>query len=362
MRIAAKRLRYVLEVTALVLRRRTRRRRCKRAKELQDLLGEIHDCDEMLPLVRARRPRAARRGRRRRSSSWPPTTTTWRRRWARRVAARRRLRAASRCWRCSSRRARMLLFERFLDRWKGLERNDFRARLERALAERPEPGEAQQQPIRPTNDGQVSSGGARMTSVTPTRSRLRRRARTRAVGLARPTRACTSTASSRGSTSTTASSSSPRTRRCPLLERVKFCAIYTSNLDEFFMVRVAGLHDQVDAGIDARGPDGLHAGRDARRDPRARRASSAGARSRCLERRAASRRWPSTASASLARRASPTTSARELDRALPAPDLPGAHAARRRPRAARSRTSPTSRSPSRCSCATRSPATRPSRA
>jgi polyphosphate kinase len=46
----------------------------------------------------------------------------------------------------------------------------------------------------------------------------------------------------------------------PLLERAKFCAIYTSNLDEFFMVRVAGLHDQLDAGIDARGPDGVSAG------------------------------------------------------------------------------------------------------
>jgi polyphosphate kinase len=44
--------------------------------------------------------------------------------------------------------------------------------------------------------------------------------------------------------------------RNPLLERVKFCAIHTNNLDEFFMIRVAGLHDQVDAGIDARGPDG----------------------------------------------------------------------------------------------------------
>src|SRR5918999_4047845 len=43
----------------------------------------------------------------------------------------------------------------------------------------------------------------------------------------------------------------------PLLERAKFLAIYQSNLDEFSMVRVAGLHDQVDAGIDTPGSDGL---------------------------------------------------------------------------------------------------------
>jgi polyphosphate kinase len=44
--------------------------------------------------------------------------------------------------------------------------------------------------------------------------------------------------------------------RVPLLERVKFCAIYTTNLDEFFMVRVAGLRDQIDAGVETSSQDG----------------------------------------------------------------------------------------------------------
>ena len=43
----------------------------------------------------------------------------------------------------------------------------------------------------------------------------------------------------------------------PLLERVKFCAIFSSNLDEFFQVRVAGLLGQAEAGVTVRSADGL---------------------------------------------------------------------------------------------------------
>jgi polyphosphate kinase len=42
----------------------------------------------------------------------------------------------------------------------------------------------------------------------------------------------------------------------PLLERAKFLAIFSTNLDEFFMIRVAGLDDQVAAGVGATQPDG----------------------------------------------------------------------------------------------------------
>ena len=43
----------------------------------------------------------------------------------------------------------------------------------------------------------------------------------------------------------------------PLLERVKFIAIVSSNLDEFHQVRVAGLLEQAESGVTTSGPDGL---------------------------------------------------------------------------------------------------------
>src|SRR5215467_15745178 len=43
----------------------------------------------------------------------------------------------------------------------------------------------------------------------------------------------------------------------PLLERIKFLAIYFSNLDEFFMIRVSALRAQVLAGDINKSPDGL---------------------------------------------------------------------------------------------------------
>jgi CHAD domain len=51
MRIAAKRLRYVLEVTGFCFGRPADTAR-RRARDLQDILGEIHDCEVMLPRVR----------------------------------------------------------------------------------------------------------------------------------------------------------------------------------------------------------------------------------------------------------------------------------------------------------------------
>src|SRR6185436_13527111 len=48
-------------------------------------------------------------------------------------------------------------------------------------------------------------------------------------------------------------------QRHPLLERLKFLAIFSSNLDEFFMIRVSGLQEALEAGVTETSPDGMTA-------------------------------------------------------------------------------------------------------
>src|SRR5438093_7868506 len=43
----------------------------------------------------------------------------------------------------------------------------------------------------------------------------------------------------------------------PLMERVKFLSIFSSNLDEFFEIRVAGIKQQIASGTNETGPDGI---------------------------------------------------------------------------------------------------------
>ena len=138
MRIAAKRLRYVLEVTAEPCFGPYARTAAKRAKELQDLLGEIHDCDVQLPrveeLVVTLRDEDADELRRRAGDAddLDPALTARLPHadiWRGLVALETYLRAR-----------RDLLYARFLTFWRDLEREGFRARLEYAIGERPEGG------------------------------------------------------------------------------------------------------------------------------------------------------------------------------------------------------------------------------
>ncbi len=134
MRIAAKRLRYVLEVTEPCFGPYARQAG-RRTKELQDLLGEVHDCDVLAPrvlgLIGTARTEAVVEVVRRAGDAEDldpalaadaPHREAWRGLEALLVHLRAR---------------RELLFARFLTFWAELEREGFRARLEYAIGERP---------------------------------------------------------------------------------------------------------------------------------------------------------------------------------------------------------------------------------
>jgi hypothetical protein len=130
MRIAAKRLRYVLEVTGFVFGKPADTAR-RRARDLQDILGEIHDCDVMLPRVRQHQERLQQRDAAaiRSSAGQAPDLDP-------RLAARARHRTAYRGLDVLAvylEARRELLEDRFADFWKRQEKTGTWVRLERAV-------------------------------------------------------------------------------------------------------------------------------------------------------------------------------------------------------------------------------------
>ena len=126
MRIAAKRLRYVLEVTAPCFGPYAKTA-TKHVKELQDLLGEIHDCDVQLPEIAAFAERLLAED----AAALHAAGET-----DPRQAPHAREHAGIMLLQAHLRARRLILFDQFLALWGSLERKGFRARLEYAVAER----------------------------------------------------------------------------------------------------------------------------------------------------------------------------------------------------------------------------------
>jgi CHAD domain-containing protein len=133
MRIAAKRLRYILEVTGPCFGPYAKTA-TKMTKELQDLLGEIHDCDVQVPETEQFAERllladaAALHEAAGEADDLDPTLL--------KQAPHARDHAGLAALQAHLRARRLLLFDRFLELWGEYERKGFRARLEYAVSER----------------------------------------------------------------------------------------------------------------------------------------------------------------------------------------------------------------------------------
>ena len=119
LRIAAKRVRYILEAAEPVFGEPAKRG-VKTMKQVQDLLGEIHDCDELLPLV-------ARHTEKLRVEDDAAALA------GQQLPNRRKYRGLE-ALRAHTVAERERLYERFARKWAKLERDAFRARLELELA------------------------------------------------------------------------------------------------------------------------------------------------------------------------------------------------------------------------------------
>jgi CHAD domain-containing protein len=136
MRIAAKRLRYVLELTSFCFGPYAAKA-ARRARELQDMIGAIHDCDVLEPRVRSHidalgsaDARALSEAALRDGGEPARTPRT-------RQAAYGALEALA----IDQQARRAILFAQFRKRWGALERSGFRERLLAALQEEPTDGD-----------------------------------------------------------------------------------------------------------------------------------------------------------------------------------------------------------------------------
>jgi hypothetical protein len=150
MRIAAKRLRYVLELTGPVFGEGAEKG-AKQAKKLQDLLGEIHDCDVSVPRIerhvdwlRLEDSATLRDAAGARASDLDPGS-------ARDAPHRLRYRGLE-ALAAYLRARREVLYSRFIREWEELERNDFAGELRAALAVTVDKRDEKREPV-PQQDG-----------------------------------------------------------------------------------------------------------------------------------------------------------------------------------------------------------------